>query len=100
MCGKLEEALLENFVAIRENRKREEKLHQRVCALEDENKQLMKEIKRLTVNQEKTNQRVELYREHNTELAYNHNTMIATINTIIAELNNVISILSNKDEEN
>ena len=100
MCGKFEEVSLENFIAIRENRKREEKLYQRVCALEDENNQLMKEIKRLTINQEKTNQRVELYREHNTELTYNHNTMVATINTIIAELNNIISILSNKDEEN
>ena len=100
MCGKFEEVSLENFIAIRENRKREEKLYQRVCALEDENNQLMKEIKRLTVNQEKTNQRVELYREHNTELTYNHNTMVPTINTIISELNNIILILSNKDEEN
>ena len=100
MCANLEEVWMENLTVVMENRKREEKLYQRVYALEEENERLVKEIKWMTVKQENTDQRVELYREHNIELSYNHNTMITTINTITAELNNVISILSNKDQEN
>ena len=100
MCANLEEVCVENLAVIMENRKREEKLYQRVCGLEEENERLVKEIKWVTVKQENTDRRVELYREHNIELSYNHNTMITTINTIIAELNNVVSTLSNKDQEN
>ena len=91
---------MENFQVTMQNKKREEKLYQRVCALEEENNKLLKEFEHMTLKQEKTEQRVELYKEHNIELVYNHNTMITTINTIIAELNNVISVLNNKHQEN
>ena len=94
------EVWTEHLTVIMKNKKREEKLYQRVCALEEENEQLVKEIKGMMIKQENTDRKVELYREHNIELAYNHNTMITTVNTIIAELNNVISVLSNKDQKN
>ena len=60
----------------------------------------MEAIKHLMVKQANADQRVELYREHNVELSYNHNTMVTYINTIISELNNVITILNNKHQEN
>ena len=79
-----------------QNRKNEEKLYQRVHRLEEENKQLLKEIKNLRMKQENGDRRLEFYREHNVELTFNHNSMITTLNTVIGELNNVISILNNK----
>ena len=96
----MNEVWMEHLTVIMKNKKREEKLYQRVCALEEENEQLVKEIKGMMIKQENTDRKVELYREHNIELTYNHNTMITTVNTIIAELNNIISILSNKDQKN
>ena len=71
-----------------------------MCALEEENEELVKEIKRMMLKQENTDRKFELYREDNVEMVYNHNAMVATVNTIITELNYVISILSNKDEKN
>ena len=91
---------MENFKVTMKNKKREEKLHQRICVLEEMNKEMMKEFERMSIKQEKTEQKVELYKEQNNELTYNHNTMITTINTIIIELNNVISVLNNKHQEN
>ena len=96
----LKELSMENFQVTMQNRKREEKLHQRVCALEEENNKLMKQLEYMTLKHEKTEERVELYKEHFNEMVYNHNTMITTINTIIAELNDVISVLNNKHQEN
>ena len=99
-CANLEGQLMENLLVTVENRKKKEKLCQRVDRLEEENKRLLKEVKNLMVKQENGDQRLEIYREHNIELTFNHNTMITTINTVIGELNNVISILYNKDQEN
>ena len=96
----LEEILMETFKVRSKNRKREEKLYQRVCLLEETNEKLLKEVKHMALKQEKAEERIELYKEQNNELIYNHNTMIATINTIIAELNDVISVLNNKHQEN
>ena len=81
---------MDNQIVTVENRKKEEKLCQRVDRLEEENKQLLKEIKHLMMKQENADRRLEFY----------HNTMITTINSVIAELNNVISILYNKNQEN
>ena len=75
-------------------------MYQRVCALEEQNKTLIKEFKWLMVKQANVDQRLEFYKEHNAELSYHHNTMVTYINTIISELNNVISILNNKHQEN
>ena len=91
---------MENFKVTMKNKKREEKLHQRIVVLEEMVKELMKEFERMAIKQEKTEQKVELYKEQNNELSYNHNTMITTINTIIMELNDVISVLNNKHQEN
>ena len=99
-CANLEGQLMDNLVVTVENRKKEEKLSQRVDRLEEENKRLLKEVKYLMVKQENGDQRLEFYKEHNIVLSFNHNTMITTINTVIGELNNVISILYNKDQEN
>ena len=96
----LEEVTLENFKVTMQNRKKEEKLHQRICTLEEENIKLLKALECTRLKQENTAQRVEIYEEHFNEMAYNHNTMVTTINTIIAELNDVISILNNKHQEN
>ena len=100
ICTNMNEAWMEQLTVIMKNKKREEMLHQRVCALEEENEELVKEIKRIMLKQENTDRKFELYREDNIETVYNHNAMIATVNTIITELNYVISILSNKDEKN
>ena len=89
---------MENHVVTVENRKKENKLYQRVAKLEEENKQLLKEVKNLMAKQENADRRLEFYREHNVELTFKHNTMITTVNTIIGELNNVISILYNNNE--
>ena len=96
----LEEILMETFKVTRQNRKREEKLYQRVCLLEETNEKLLKEVKHMALKQDKAEERIELYKEQNNGLIYNHNTMIATINTIITELNDVISVLNNKHQEN
>ena len=96
----MNEVWMEHLRVIMKNKKREEKLYDRVCALEEENEQLVKEIKGMMIKQENTDRKFELYGEHNYELAYNHNAMVTTVNTIIAELNNIMSILSNKDEKN
>ena len=100
ICTNMNEAWMEQLTVIMKNKKREEMLHRRVCALEEENEELVKEIKRIMLKQENTDRKFELYREDNIETVYNHNAMIATVNTIITELNYVISILSNKDEKN
>ena len=86
----LEEILMETFKVTRQNRKREEKLYQRVCLLEETNEKLLKKVKHMALKQEKAED----------ELIYNNNAMIATINTIITELNDVISVLNNKHQEN
>ena len=99
-CANLEDQLMDNQVVTVQNRKKEEKLCQRVDRLEEENKQLLKEIKNLMLKQENADRRMEFYREHNIELIFRHNAMITTINSVIGELNNVISILHNKDQEN
>ena len=99
-CDGLEELWLENYNVTARNRKTEEKLYERVCVLEEENKNIMKEMERVLVNQENADRRVDLCKEHSLELTYMHNMMVIKINTVITELNNVISILSNKDQEN
>ena len=96
----MNEAWMEQLTIIMKNKKREERLHQRVSALEEQNEQLVKQIKGMLRKQEDTAREVELYHEHNLELNYNHNAMVATVNTIITELNNVMSFLSNKNEKN
>ena len=96
----LEELLVETLKVTRENRKREEKLYQRICLLEETNEKLLKEVKHMALKQEKAEERIELYKEQNDELVYKHNTMIAMINTMIVELNDVISVLNNKHQEN
>ena len=88
---------MDNQIVTVQNRKNEEKLYQRVHRLEEENKQLLKEIKNLRMKQENGDRRLEFYREHNVELTFKYNTIITTINSVIGELNNVISILNNKD---
>ena len=96
----LEEILMETFKIARQNRKREEKLYERVCLLEETNKKLLEEIKHMALKQEKDEEKVEIYKEQNNELTYKHNMMITTINSIIAELNNVVFVLNNKYQEN
>ena len=91
---------METFKVTRQNRKREEKLYQRVCLLEETNEKLLKKVKHMALKQEKAEEKIELYEEQNNELIYNNNAMIATINTIITELNDVISVLNNKHQEN
>ena len=83
-----------------ENKKKEDKLYQRVANLEEENKQLLKAVLNLTVKQDNTDQRLEFYRDRVNELSYSRNLVVTHINSIIMELNNVITILNNKDEEN
>ena len=53
-CDDLEQQTLENFHVTVENRKREEKLYERVHTLEEQNKTLMKELKRMMVKQANT----------------------------------------------
>ena len=96
----LEEVLRENFKVSMQTKKREEKLYQRVCGLEETNKELMQKLEHMSIKQEKTTQRIEIYKELNDELTYNHNAMIAKINTIVTELNYVITVLNNKHQEN
>ena len=91
---------METFKIARQNRKREEKLYERVCLLEETNKKLLEEIKLMALKQEKAEEKVEIYKEQNNELTYSHNMMITTINSIIAELNNVVFVLNNKYQEN
>ena len=100
ICATMNEAWMEQLTLVMKNKKREERLHQRVSALEDQNEQLVKEIKRMQLKHEETAREVELLHEHNLELCYKHNAMVATINTMITELNNVMSFLRNKDEKN
>ena len=96
----LEEVFMENFKVSMQTKKREEKLYQRVCGLEETNKELMQKLEHMSIKQEKTTQRVEIYKELIDELSYNHNGMIAKINTIVTELNYVITVLNNKHQEN
>ena len=91
---------METFKIARQNRKREEKLYERVCLLEETNKKLLEEIKHMALKQEKAEEKVEIYNEQNNELTYKHNMMITTINNIIAELNNIVFVLNNKYQEN
>ena len=97
---RFEELLRKNFKAILKKRKKEETLHQRIGVLEEENIKLKKEFERVTLNQEKNEREIELCKEHNVEMSYKHNVMLATINTMISELNYVIAVLNNKNEEN
>ena len=83
-----------------QNRKKEDKLYQRVASLEEENKQLLKAVQNLSVKQENAEQRLEFCRDLVNELSWNHNLVVTHINSIIMGLNNVIAILNNKDEEN
>ena len=99
ICATMNEAWMEQLTLIMKNKKREERLHQRVSALEDQNEELVKEIKRMQLKHEETAREVELYNEHDLELCYKHNAMVATINMMITELNNIMSFLSNKDEK-
>ena len=96
----LDKVLRENFKVSMQTQKREEKLYQRVCDLEETNKELMHKLELMAINQEKTMRNVELYKEENNELWYNHNVMIAKIYTIVTELNYVIAVLNNKHQEN
>ena len=89
-----------NFKVTMKNKKREEKLYQRICVLEEMNKELVKEFECMSIKQEKAEREVELYREKNYEMSYKYNEMVASINTIIIELNHVITVLNNKHQEN
>ena len=60
----------------------------------------MHKLEHMAIKQEKTTQKIEIYKELNDELTYNHNAMIAKINTIVTELNYVITVLNNKHQEN
>ena len=108
---RFEKLLRKNFKAILKNRKKEETLHQRIGVLEEtlhqrigvleeENIKLKKEFERVTLNQEKNEREIELCKEHNIEMSYKHNVMLATINTMISEINYVIAVLNIKNEEN
>ena len=68
--------------------------------LEERNKELTKQIERLTISNEKMEQELDLCQNTNNELMYKHYEMVSVINTIITELNYVINILSNKHQEN
>ena len=68
--------------------------------LEERNKELTKQIERLTISNEKMEQELDLCQNTNNELMYKHHEMVSVINTIITELNYVINILSNKHQEN
>ena len=81
-------------------KKREEALNQRVNALEERNNELIKEIERLTISKEKTEQEIEHYQNTNSEVLYKYNEMVTVINTIILELNYIITNLNNKHQEN
>ena len=81
-------------------KKREEALNQRVNALEERNNELIKEIERLTISKEKTEQEIEHYQDTNSEVLYKYNEMVTVINTIILQLNDIITNLNNKDHEN
>ena len=49
----LEEVLVENFKVSMETKKREEKLYQRVCDLEETNKELMHNFEHMAIKQKK-----------------------------------------------
>ena len=96
----LEETLLETFKIARRNQKREEKLYDRICLLEETNKKLVEEIKEMAIKQTKAEEKIEMYTEQNNELTYKHVEMVTTINSIITELNSVIFVLNNTYQEN
>ena len=81
-------------------KKREEALNQRVNALEERNNELIKEIERMSISKEKTEQEIEHYQNTNSEVLYKYNEMVTVINTIILELNYIITNLNNKHQEN
>ena len=74
------------------NKKREEKLFDRLNVLEEKMKHILEKQDHLTKG-------IELCKEHDCELSYMHNTMIAKINDMIFEINHMISILDNNNNE-
>ena len=90
-CEGLEELWLQNYKVTMTNKKREEKLFDRMMVLEEK-------MKHILIKQDHLNEGLELSKEHDCELSYMHNTMIAKINDMIFELNHIISILNNTEE--
>ena len=99
-CTKLEDELMDNHVVTVENKKKEDKLYQRVTILEEENKELFKKVLSLVMKENNTNERRQFYEDRFTDLSYNHNLLVTHVNGIIMELNNIITILNNKEEAN
>ena len=98
---RFEELLRKNFKAILKNRKKEETLHQRIGVLEETLHQRIGVLEEENIKLKKEFEReIELCKEHNIEMSYKHNVMLATINTMISELNCVIAVLNIKNKEN
>ena len=90
-CEALEELWLQNYKVTMTNKKREEKLFDKMMVLEEK-------MKHILIKQDHLNEGLELNKEHDYELSFMQNTMVAKINDLIFELNHIISILNNKEE--
>ena len=55
----MEETWMEHLTVLMKNKKREERLHHRVSVLEEENKKLKQEIKRMALQQKETCRKIE-----------------------------------------
>ena len=86
---------MDNHVVTVENKKKEDKLYQRVAILEEENKELFKKVLSLVMKENNAVQRQQFYEDRFVELSYNHNLLVTHVNSIIKELNNIIK---NKEE--
>ena len=67
---------MDNHIVTVENKKKEEKLCQRVAKLEEENKELLKTVLNMMMKQNYTDQRLQFHEDRFTELSYNHNLLV------------------------